>query len=274
MTDIDLLEKRVNALCREIDSALAKRHGEDWLAAAKARHRVIVEHDDGNGNGDGDGDYGDGDSNPSMDASEADDDDDNGNGNPGNGNDLDDDDEEDDDNTLAVAKALDGTDSNTYLINQHSTANRPGALKHSTHSAPRHKFEALVDKIKNDQDCPKSEAMAIARQHYPDVYRSYQRHTSNSDTSKRAPSTFEDLVNVEIAKGCNYEIAAQRVAQLHGFRAFDYGSRITKRRGDLLYEFQKRVDEIMFKDGVDATEATRRARLEDWRLFSAMQRAG
>jgi hypothetical protein len=116
--------------------------------------------------------------------------------------------------------------------------------------------------------------MAIARQHYPDVYRSYQGHTNNSDTSKRAPTSFDDLVAQEMKKGVTAEIAGQRIAQLHGFRAFDHGSRITKRRGDLLYEFQKRVDEIMYADGVDATEATRRARQEDARLFSALQRAG
>jgi hypothetical protein len=253
-------EHTLNRLQAEVDDLIAKIDQE-----VTKGHRITIETD--THNGDDDDGYGDGDSNTSLASSESDDDD-NGNGND-NGNDVDD--EEDDDD---VSKALDGTDSNTYYENVHSAANRPGALKTSTHSQPRHKFEALVSHIANDQGCPKSEAMAIARQHYPDVYRSYQRHTSNSDTSKRAPSSFEDLVNAEMAKGCNREIAGQRVAQLHGFRAFDNGSRITKRRGDLLYEFQKRVDEIMYKDGVDATEATRRARMEDPALFRAMQRAG
>jgi hypothetical protein len=47
-----------------------------------------------------------------------------------------------------------------------------------------------------------------------------------------------------------------------------------KRRHDLLSEFQKRVDQIMYQDGCDAAEATRRVRKEDYRLFSALQRAG
>jgi hypothetical protein len=75
-------------------------------------------------------------------------------------------------------------------------------------------------------------------------------------------------------KGVNREVAMQRLAQQHGFRMFDQPSRLQKRREDLLYEFNKRTSEIMETDGVDATEATRRARLEDPRLFSALQRAG
>jgi hypothetical protein len=253
MTDIDELTKRVNDLVAEIDSAVAKRHGDAWLATAKARHRVTVEHDDG--------DYGDGDSNPSLDASEADDDGDNP------GNDYDDDEDEDNGD-------LDKASIN-YVLSTNDASNRPGSLSSSTHGPNRHKFEALVSHIRNDRGVPASEAMAIARREFPDTYRSFQQHTNNSgSTAKRAPSTFEDLVNAEMAKGCNREIAGQRVAQLHGFRAFDNGSRITKRRGDLLWEFQKRVDEIMYKDQVDATEATRRARQEDPRLFAAMQRAG
>jgi hypothetical protein len=239
MTNIDELTKRVNSLVAEIDDAVAK-----------ARHRVIVEHDDG------DGGYYEDVSDPSLDASDDSDND---------SNDLDDDEEDG-----AVRKDV----VNPYL-RERDRDNRPGALSSSTHAPNRHKFEALVDKIKNDQGIPKSQAMAYAREQYPEVYRSYQRHTNSVEsTFKRAPTTFEGLVNAEMRKGVNSEVAAQRVAQLHGFRAFDQPSRIVKRRGDLLYTFQKRVDDIMHEDGVDATEATRRARQEDPRLFSAMQRAG
>jgi hypothetical protein len=38
---------------------------------------------------------------------------------------------------------------------------------------------------------------------------------------KSAPTSYEDLVSEQIAKGCSYEIAQQRVAQAHGFRALD-----------------------------------------------------
>jgi hypothetical protein len=131
----------------------------------------------------------------------------------------------------------------------------------------------LVDKVKNDQGIPASQAQAYVRRTYPEIYQSYL--TNSDSTAKRAPATFEDLVNAEMRKTqCSYEISAQRVAQAHGFRAFDNPTRLTKRRGDLLYEFQKRVDEVMYQDGVSADEATRRVRREDYNLYAALQRAG
>jgi hypothetical protein len=258
--DIDRLQKRVDSLCREIDNAVAR----------KARHRVTVEHFDDNG--DDDGDYGDGDSNPSLASSEADDDE-NGNGdNPGNDVDDDDDDDEDEEDNVAKLGGPPRYQRETTGGHQQSNdeTNRPGALKTS-----RHKFVGRVDFVKARDGVSRSEAMSRARNEYPDDYAAYQRlGKSTNNISKYAPSTFDQMVEQEMAKGCNREIAGQRVAQLHGFRAFDNGSRTVKRRGDLIYEFQKRVDEIMYKDGVDATEATRRARMEDPRLFRAMQRAG
>jgi hypothetical protein len=158
MTDaeIDNLTKKVDALCAEIDTAVAKA----------ARHRVTVEHFDDNGNhGDDDGDYEDV-SNPSM---SADDDSENYDD---NGDDEDDDDDEED-NTLASKRSI------NEVLRVHD---RPGSLKHIDHPAPnRHKFEALVDKIKNDHGIPKSEAMAEVRRQFPDVYAAYQKHT-NSDS--------------------------------------------------------------------------------------------
>src|SRR6516225_78242 len=61
--------------------------------------------------------------------------------------------------------------------------------------------------------------MAYARTNFPDVFASYQEHTK--PVNKSAPPTYEDLVAAEMKKGCNFQTAAQRVAQLHGFRAFD-----------------------------------------------------
>jgi hypothetical protein len=148
--DIDRLQKRVDSLCREIDNAVA----------LKARHRVIVEHDDGNGNGDDDGDYGDGDSNPSMDASEADDDEDNGN--PGNDVD-DDDDDEDAEEEFSKAESI------GQLLQSNDPTNRPGALRSERHSSPGHttapppaltrtKFDAQVERIMREENMNRTRA--------------------------------------------------------------------------------------------------------------------
>jgi hypothetical protein len=253
MTDaeIDALSDRVDALVEKINREIVK-----------AEHTYTFSHDDGV----------DGEIDASASSLDATDDDENSD-HADDDNELPDDDEdEEDDGNTNLGKA-----SINEVLRTHSPADRPGALKTSTHTQPRHKFEALVDKIKNDQGIPRSQAMAMARMQFPDVYASYQDHTNgngNGSTFKRAPATYEQMVEAEMRKGCNREIAGQRIAQLHGFRAFDQPSRITKRRDGLLYTFQKRVDQIMYQDGVDAAEATRRARMEDPRLFSAMQRTG
>jgi hypothetical protein len=244
MTDIDLLEKKVAALMREIDSAVAKGH------------RITIETDTHNG---GD-DYEDGDSNPSMDASNSDDsDDDNGNGNPGNDNNVDDDDDdEEDDDDLGKAERW------AAYQATNSAADRPGALRSDTHRSPglgnspavqpsgRHKFDALTDKIQREENVSKTEAQSRARHRHPDVYASYQDHLSGSSAqsqqsersrvrgtyNKRAPVTAEDYIAAEIRKGFSPEMAAQRVAQLHGFRAFDRVDAITKRSNDLAATFE------------------------------------
>jgi hypothetical protein len=249
-----MTDAEIAALTDQVEGLIAKIDRE----IGKARHTVTVTHDDG----DPDAEYEDV-SNPSLSPDDS--------GNPGD-DDFDDGlDDDEDEQGLTKAEVTAG------YQNQNSAANRPGGLKTSTHTQPRHKFESLVDKIKNEQGIPKSQAMAYARQQYPDVYQSYQEHSNgngNGSTFKRAPAAYEQMVEIEMAKGVNREIAGQRVAQQHGFRAFDQPSRITKRRDDLLFEFNKRTAEIMCQDGVDAIEATRRVRKEDPRLFSALQRAG
>src|SRR3989442_12065670 len=133
--DIDALERQLDGMIRKIDAELGK-----------AKHRVVVEHDDGAGNG-----FGDGDSNPSLDASEADDY--NGEAN-GDLEDEEDDGEDEDDIGKASVDAF---------LRTHDESNRPGALAFSKHPPNRHKFEALTDKIKNEEGVPKSQALALAR---------------------------------------------------------------------------------------------------------------
>jgi hypothetical protein len=252
---IDELADRVNEVVAKINNLVGK-----------ARHRVIVEHDDGlDGDPMDDGDGYEDVSNPSMEADNSDNDGDN---ESDDGDNSDDDEEEDD---AGVTKA-----SINAVLRENSEADRPGRLKSSDHGRTRHKFEALTDKIKNDHGIPKSQAMAYARQQYPDVYRSYQNHVSSSSTSyaKRGPTTAQDLIAAEIRKGFSPELAGQRVAQLHGFRAFDTVTPRFAKGVNLEYTFLKRAEEIMDVDQVDATEALRRARLEDPRLFRAFQRSG
>jgi hypothetical protein len=248
MTNIDRLEKRVANLLAALGAEVAK-----------AKHTFTVTHDDHTDDNDGVDDYEDV-SNPSMDA------DDDTAGITAENDDSELEDGEDEEPEEELTKS---TINAAVMENDH--AQRPGARKQSTHPQRKHKFEALVSHIANDQGIPRSTAMAYARTNYPDLYHSFQQFTPAS-TAKRAPDL--DLVEAEMAKGCTREVAAQRVAQLHGFPGFANPTRIEKRRADLVWEFQKRVDEVMRKDRVDATEATRRARLEDWELFSAMQHAG
>jgi hypothetical protein len=283
MTDIDTLCKRVDDLCKEIDEAAALHK------ARHSRHTTIAEHfsDDPELGSD---DYEDV-SNPSADA----DDDSDGADDGDDGNDLEDDDEDDGISKLGGAPHLYQREEAAGYAQSNEAANRPGSLKHTSHPekrntivqatrpARRHAFDDKIDFVKDRDGVTKSVAMQRARLEFPDTWQAYQASLAGSSAQeqyaaragrgttvgKRAPS----LIEAEMMKGCSREVAAQRVAQQHGFRAFDQSTSIRK-RADLTYEFQSRVDEIMRKDRVDACEATRRARQEDWELYAAMQRAG
>jgi hypothetical protein len=234
MTDIDELSKRVSDLVAEIDTL------------AKAKHTYTFSHDDGADDGD-DGDY-EGVSNPSLERNDLD---------AENGDDNDDDDE--------LEKA---TINAAQLRNDH--AQRPGALKESSHSQSRHKFEALVSKIVNDQGLPRSQAMAYARVQYPDVYSSYQAFSTAGTTAKRAP----DLVEAEMMKGCSREVALQRVAQLHGFRAFDTPSlsKAAARAEDAEFDLITKANEVWADSGLSRCEALREARLNNPALHKRLTR--
>ena len=188
MTDLDTLAKRLNDITAEIDKQL--------------RHRVTIESHDGDGYDDAD--YEDV-SNPSLEA-----DDDSDEPDDHNYNELPDDDEDD----------LGKRSVNEYL-REHDTSNRPGALKTSDHATYRTKTQAMVDNIAASENCTKTEAMRRLREWHPDV-------VNGTPVSKRGPTTFEDLVNIEMAKGLNSEVAAQRVAQQHGFRALDHRNNLSK----------------------------------------------
>jgi hypothetical protein len=146
----------------------------------------------------------------------------------------------------------------------------------------RHKFDARVEYVQDRDGCSKTEAMSRARQEFPETYRTYQDDLARQRTSaqrivrgqhflgKRRSTTYEDLVSAEIRKGCNMEVASQRVAQQHGFGAMR-NRMFAKGAENVVSRFQKRVDQIAYEDNCGLDEATRKARIENPRLFRAMQ---
>jgi hypothetical protein len=84
------------------------------------------------------------------------------------------------------------------------------------------------------------------------------------------PVTSEDLVSEQMMKGCNYEVAAQRVMQLHGSAAVRHRAIID----DIEDQCHKRAEDIWYDDPeLSRTEALRKARLANPRLFAALQRS-
>jgi hypothetical protein len=238
MTDrIDQLTAELDSLVRKIDSAL-----DDDLA--KRTQHFSFTHDDGVDDGE-------------INARDPSADDD--------GNLDDDGDVEDELDKLSVNR----------FLREHDTANRPGDLPHSNHTSSSnsgHKFESLAAKIKNDRGVPLSEAMAQARQEYPDTYRDYQRW--HETLGKRGPTTYEDLVNAEMAKGCNREVASQRVAQLRGFPALDHRNMAKTEATAIVAEDQlmKAAQEVWEDTSLSRCEALREARKSNPGLYRRMTR--
>jgi hypothetical protein len=90
--------------------------------------------------------------------------------------------------------------------------------------------------------------------------------------TKAAPTTFEDLVASEMRKGCNYEIAAQRVLQLHGANALRNRAinKRAERAEDAEDQLLKSAGDLWASDpNLDRTEALRESRLAFPRLHKA-----
>jgi hypothetical protein len=243
-TDIDRLTSQLDTLVKRIDAEIDKR-----------TQHFSFSHDDGNGDGDGE-----------VDASDPTADD--GYDNPGDDGDdgYDDEDVEDEfDKATIDAAAI-----------RNDPSNRPGDLPTSSHTSSsnaRHKFEAMVERISNDKGIPKSEAMARARQQYPELYRNY---VGSADYLKAAPGSFEALVSEQMAKGCStYEQAAQRVVQQHGYRAFDSRD-MSKREAVSVVaesELMSKANDIWRDDPtLTRTDALRAARQDHPALYKRMNR--
>jgi hypothetical protein len=241
-TDLDALTKRLDGIVAEIDRQISKR-----------TQRFTLEHDDGNGDGEVDA------SDPTGDDGYDD--------NPGEDDYLEDGDEDvEDEFDKATINAAQLTNSRT---------NRPGDLPTSSHTSSsnqHHKFVALTEKLANDKGIPKSQAMSLARQQFPDVY----AHYVGSATFKAAPGSFEALVSEELAKGCStYEQAAQRVVQQYGFRALDSRDMTKREATSVLAEDQllKRAGTLLEDDpALSRTDALRKARQDHPSLYRRMNR--
>jgi hypothetical protein len=141
----------------------------------------------------------------------------------------------------------------------------------------RHKFDARVDLVAERDGVSRNEAMSRARQEFPESYADYQMWLAEQPTNqqhirrswgndsraaKGAATTYEDLVAQEMRKGCNYEIAGQRVMQTHGSAALR--SRALGPRSDparITKRLTQRIDELR-ADGLSGCEALRKLRLD------------
>jgi hypothetical protein len=258
MVDLDKVTAEVEAVVQKLE------------ALAKQKHTYSFSHETDDGNGGGD--YGDGDSNPSQYASEAD-----------NGNNGDDEPDEDD---LEKLRKLGRSDREPRYPLDHSHAGlhypeddltdaiyhndedeRPGDLQTTDHQTYTYHVQRAVDNVSRTEGCDRQEAMRRLRARYPAV-----ADHGNVPVAKRAPGLVNDLVAAEMAKGLNYECAAQRVAQLHGFPGFQQDADIiNKRAWDA--EFTKRAEDIYGNSTLDRCEALRATRLANPNLYKRMQRA-
>jgi hypothetical protein len=203
-----------------------------------------------------------------------------------------DDDGEDDDGDLNKVSAFaerfihDHKNMQASVSRQHPASPRFTDATSATGARTRHKFDAMVDHVKERDGVSRNEAMTRARQEFPRVYQSFQEHLASEPTvsqhlsrgggrnqvGKRAVgTTFEQMVSAEMRKGVTAEIAAQRVCQLHGFRALDARSTIAKSADRIGDRFQEEVYKIADETGCDLTEASQIARRQHPELYKVLQ---
>jgi hypothetical protein len=239
--NINKLEADIDSLLAKIDKALAL---DDFgKRKQKMTHHHVQTYDDG---------YDDV-SNPAVHLD----------GEDGDDEELEDDADEEEDGEDVQKASI-----NEYL-RTHSTTDRPGALSSSTHKPNRHKFDALRDKIKNDRGVPATTAAHMARTEFPDVFADYQDH-GKQIYNKRAPTTYEDMVEAEMAKGCNRVTAGQRVLHAYGT---SLPHRNISKAAVAQHDFDERAQDI-YQDDTSLTrcEAMRKARLDNPGLYKRMQR--
>jgi hypothetical protein len=242
--DLDKLEREVAAVIEKIDTILGKR-----------AQRTTLENDDDN-----EGDDINAASNPSLEAGDNDDNHENNVIDDDQGEDEDDDQEEDED---------DNQEEDEDICKLVPTTTRPRPTE----------FDKRVEFVRGRDGISKIEAMSRAREEFPGEYQRHQRFhsddpilaqsTRRASFGKSAPVTFEDLVEIEIRKGCNESVAAQRVVTMYGSAVLR--DRLSKRATDIKGTFADVTAGILDTEDCSRTEALRKARLSNPRLFKALQ---
>jgi hypothetical protein len=168
---------------------------------------------------------------------------------------------------------------------RHHPETYPTGVASATGARTRTKFDALVEHVRGRDNVSRSEAMTRARQEFPRAFQSHLEHHASLDTTsaklsrhernpvgKRAGGpTFEELVSAEMAKGCNFEIAGQRVCQMHGFRAMDNRSSLAKSSERIADRWEAAVYKLADDYDISLDEACRELRKRDPALFRALQ---
>jgi hypothetical protein len=147
----------------------------------------------------------------------------------------------------------------------------------------RSSFDGRVEMIRQRDGISMNAAQQKARVEFPDEFVQHQNYIAESPTSaqhmrrypvgaasKRAPTTWEDYIAIELSKGApNEEVAGVRVLQQHG--SFALRNRMIRKGGPSVSRtFAKRATEIMQEDGCSRTEALRKLRLEEPSLYDAL----
>jgi hypothetical protein len=153
-------------------------------------------------------------------------------------------------------------------------------------AAAPHEFNALVAFVMDRDRVSKTQAMATARREYPDVYQSYQSFNASTPTTeqatrrgnykvgKSAPETFEGMVEIEMLRGVNREVAQNRILQKHGSVALRHRDNdyIAKGTADIQSRFVQKAEAAWAEDGFgDRCSALRKARLENPQLYRALR---
>jgi hypothetical protein len=131
-------------------------------------------------------------------------------------------------------------------------------------------FDTFTQHVKQRDGLTSMEAMTRARKENPELFRRSQGSTTTLTTKRAASPSYESLVAEQIAKGCSPNLAAQRVAQAHGYPAVYNRSRISK--SEVLADgFAKRAEDLAYEEGLSLCDAMRKLRLSNPRKFERMQ---
>jgi hypothetical protein len=169
----------------------------------------------------------------------------------------------------------------TTDLGSHGSDGRQTGVSPATGTPSPSAFDVLVQQIAARDGLSKTSALARARQLYPREFQAWQSATvaepTNVQQTLRAPRvekaaadppTFEEACALEIAKGHNPRVAAQRAINKFGNAL---PRQINKHASDVAAEFRKRADEFVDEtSAMPRTEALRAARRADPALYAKL----